>query len=230
MIKAAAKRYGHPTRQAELRLYMGSSFVTRTRSGSVNGQLGSVSARARIGVYRLTDVVGGRQLAAPPTRVPGQPAAGHDEGSRTSSDRRPAIDHGSGAAKQVRYYFAGPLVAARGELLQPLRVLVLDAENDRELGVGVANVGLDVPWVDRGQVGVEVAGLRIGLYPGIVGHGHLSSSLRSRAEESQPVTISQVVGSTVCSITSVSTRPPSVRPISSRRLPGDASWGLRTTT
>jgi hypothetical protein len=47
---------------------------------------------------------------------------------------------GSGAAKQVRDHFSGALMVARGEL-QPLGVLVLDAENDRQLGVGVADVG-----------------------------------------------------------------------------------------
>lgn len=42
------------------------------------------------------------------------------------------------------------------------------------------------------------------------------------------MTISQVVGSIVCSITSVSVRPPSVWPISSRRVSGSTPLGLRT--
>lgn len=40
-------------------------------------------------------------------------------------------------------------------------ILVLDAEDDRQLRVGVADVRLDVAGVDHGQVGVEVAGLGI---------------------------------------------------------------------
>jgi hypothetical protein len=44
------------------------------------------------------------------------------------------------------------------------------------------------------------------------------------------VTISQVLGSIVCSITSVSARPPSVRPTRSRRLAVLPSCGLRTVT
>jgi hypothetical protein len=45
-----------------------------------------------------------------------------------------------GAAKEVRHYFGGALVTAGGELLQPLGVLVLDAEDDCQLGVGIADV------------------------------------------------------------------------------------------
>ncbi|HEV3320561.1 MAG TPA: hypothetical protein VG147_00035 [Solirubrobacteraceae bacterium] len=70
-------------------------------------------------------------------------------------------------------------MAAGSELLQPLGILVLDADDDRQLGVGIADMGL---------------------------------------------------GSTVSSMTSVRARPPSVRPMSSRRLPGDVVLcGLRTT-
>ena len=51
--------------------------------------------------------------------------------------------------------------------------------------------------------------------------------LRSASVALQPVTSSQVVGSTVSSITSVSTRPPSSTPIRNRRAPDRADW---TTT
>jgi hypothetical protein len=103
----------------------------------------------------------------------------------------------SGAAEQICDYFGGPLVTACGELLQPLGVLILDADDNCVFGVGIADVGIDVAWIDRCQVGIEIAGLGITICPRIVRHAHLLSSLRSRGEESQPVTISQVVGSTV---------------------------------
>jgi len=64
------------------------------------------------------------------------------------------------------------------------RVLVLDADDDRQLGVRIADIGLDVARVDCRQVGIEIAGLRIGSCPRIVRHAHLPSSLRSRGEQS----------------------------------------------
>jgi len=45
-----------------------------------------------------------------------------------------------------------------------------------------------------------------------------------------PSRSARLSGQLVCSMTSVRTRPPSVRPISSRRLPADALRGLRTRT
>jgi len=146
--------------------------------------------------------------------------------------RWPSIFAGSksGAAKQVCDYFGRPLVTTRGELLQPLGVLVLDTDDDRQFGVGISDMCLDVSRIDRRQVGVEIARTGIRICPRIVRHVHLLRSLRSRGEESHPVTINQVVGSIVCSMTSVRTRPPSVRPMSSRRLPAEALRGLRTRT
>jgi hypothetical protein len=64
-------------------------------------------------------------------------------------------------------------VAARGELLQALGILVLEPDDDRQLGIRVADVGLDVAGVDRLQVRVEVAGLRVRVCPGIAGHVQL---------------------------------------------------------
>lgn len=74
-------------------------------------------------------------------------------------------------------------VAALGELLQPLGVLALDAKDDRQLCVGIAAVGHNVAGVGRSQIGVEIAGLGIGVFPWIVGDAHPVTSLRSRAEE-----------------------------------------------
>ena len=56
----------------------------------------------------------------------------------------------SGAAKQVCDYFGGPLVAALGELLQPFSILVLDADDDCQLSLRVADMGVNVARVDRG--------------------------------------------------------------------------------
>ena len=101
----------------------------------------------------------------------------------------------SGAAKQVCDYFARPLVTTRCELLQPLGVLVLDTDDDRQFCVGISDIRLDVSRIDRRQVGVEIARTGIRICPRIVHHAQLPRSLRSRGEESHPVTISQVVGS-----------------------------------
>ena len=79
--------------------------------------------------------------------------------------------------------------------------------------------------IEQRQLGVEVAGLRIGVCPGVLGHVYLGSILRSASVAPQPVTISQVVGSTVRSITSVSARPPSVRPIDSLASPAPRRAG-----
>ncbi len=88
---------------------------------------------------------------------------------------------------------------------------------------------LDVARIELGELGVEVAGLRICVGPRSRGHRRVSR-LRSTAVEFHPVTISHVVGSTVDSMTSVSARPPSVRAISSRRAPRSLpARGLLTT-
>lgn len=55
----------------------------------------------------------------------------------------------SDAAQERGDDLAGTLPVCGGELLEALGVLVLDADNDRELRPGVAGVGLDVAWVDR---------------------------------------------------------------------------------
>jgi hypothetical protein len=76
----------------------------------------------------------------------------------------------SGAAKQVCDYFGRPLVTTRCELLQPLGIVVLDTDDDRQLGVGVPDVRLDVSSVDRRQVGVEIARSGVRICPRIVRH------------------------------------------------------------
>jgi CubicO group peptidase (beta-lactamase class C family) len=86
-------------------------------------------------------------------------------------------------------------------------------------------VRFDVERLDRVEVGVEVTRLRVGICPGIADHVHLEMSLRSRGEDSDPVTMSQVVGSIAHSTTIVSARPPFVWPTSSRRLPGGSARG-----
>jgi hypothetical protein len=154
----------------------------------------------------------------------------HCEPPGGAGNQRNGTTPWSGAAEQVCDYLGRPLVATRGELLQPLGVLILHSDDDRQLGVGIADVSLDVAWIDRRQVRVEIAGLGIRVCPRVVRHAQLLSSLRSRGEESQPVTISQVVGSTVSSMTTVRERPPSVRPMSRRRFPVDVLCGLRTMT
>jgi hypothetical protein len=70
---------------------------------------------------------------------------------------------------------------------------------------------LDVARIQRRQIGVKVARLGIGICPGISAHRLVSTILRSAWVDSQPVTISHVVGSAVASTTSVRKRPPSVR-------------------
>jgi len=116
------------------------------------------------------------------------------EWPRKPSTNRRRRAGGLGASKQVCDHFGGRLVAMCCELLQRLGVLALNAEDDRELRVGVADVGLDVAWVDLGEVRVEVAGLGIRLCPGVAGCAHLLGSLRLRGEEPEPATIGRVVG------------------------------------
>src|ERR1700683_1643273 len=86
----------------------------------------------------------------------------------------------SGAAEQVCDHFARSLVAARGELLQPLGVLILDADDDCQFGVGIATMGIDVARINRRQVGIEITGLGIRIRPRIVRHVQLLSWARPR--------------------------------------------------
>jgi hypothetical protein len=55
-------------------------------------------------------------------------------------------------------------------VLEARSVLILDPDDDRQLRIRVALVDLDVAGVDVREVGVEVAGLRIGVCPRIVRH------------------------------------------------------------
>lgn len=76
----------------------------------------------------------------------------------------------SGAPQKRGDDVAGALSASRCQALESLGILVLNSNDDRESGSWVAVMDLDVAWVDRSQVGVEVAGLRIWVCPGILGH------------------------------------------------------------
>jgi hypothetical protein len=64
-------------------------------------------------------------------------------------------------------------VAARGELLESLGVLILDADDDRQFGIRITDVDLDVARIDRRQVGIESAGLGVRICPRIVCHVQL---------------------------------------------------------
>ena len=68
----------------------------------------------------------------------------------------------SGAAQQRGDDLAGALPARRGEPLELLGVLVLDADDDRQLRVGVAGDRVDIARVDRCEVSVEVARYALG--------------------------------------------------------------------
>jgi hypothetical protein len=82
-------------------------------------------------------------------------------------------------------------MTTRSELLQPLGVLALDTDDNRQFGVRISGMHLDVPRIGSHQVGVEIARAGVRICPRIVRHVQLIRSLRSRGEESQPVTISQ---------------------------------------
>lgn len=60
-------------------------------------------------------------------------------------------------------------MAALSELLQPFCILVLYADDDRQPGVRIADVGVEEARVDRGWIGVEVAWLGIGAVQGSIG-------------------------------------------------------------
>ena len=105
-------------------------------------------------------------------------------------------------AQQFGDYVGGPFAGAFGEALEPFGILPLDTYEDPQLAAGFARVGFDVARIELFKVAVEVARPGIGVCPGIATH-LLWTILRSGGVESQPVTISQLVGSTVFSITKV---------------------------
>jgi hypothetical protein len=117
-----------------------------------------------------------------------------------------------------------------GDSLKASSVFALHADEDPQRRTRITFVTLDILRLDGRKYRVEVAGLRIFGCPRGSTHTCLSRRLRSISVELQPVTISQVVGSMVCSITSVRILPPSVLPIISRRVPASSLCGLRTVT
>ncbi|WP_156028226.1 hypothetical protein [Candidatus Solirubrobacter pratensis] len=101
---------------------------------------------------------------------------------------------------------ARSLAARLGDPLKPDDVFALDADQQPQLRVRIAGVRLDQTRIDLGEIGIELAGLRVGAVQGSLLIVQPRSRLRSPAVAFQPVTTSHVVGSDVCSITSVSTR------------------------
>jgi len=89
-----------------------------------------------------------------------------------------AAEVASGVADQLGEHLADTSSALHGEFHQSLRVLVGEARGqDGHLGVGVALVNLDVARIariDRLQEVIEVAGLGIGVCPGILSHNSAS--------------------------------------------------------
>jgi hypothetical protein len=83
---------------------------------------------------------------------------------------RPEDSRLGGAAKKLGNDLAGLLPPLARDLLQPLGVVALDAHQDRELRAGVSLVDLDLVRPCPIELGVEVARLRIGIGPGIIGH------------------------------------------------------------
>ena len=92
--------------------------------------------------------------------------------------RRTTLGEGvSGAAQELGDDLAGLLAALVGDPLQALGVVALDAYENRQLRVGIALVHLDLGVV---KLGVEVAGLGIGVSPGVLGYLNLGFYARGR--------------------------------------------------
>ena len=73
-------------------------------------------------------------------------------------------------AEQIGDDLAHTLPALCRDPLQPFGVLTADIDDDRQSRVWVAVVGFYIYGVNRRQIGVEVAGLRIGVCPRFLGH------------------------------------------------------------
>jgi hypothetical protein len=127
---------------------------------------------------------------------------------------QPAVEFWIDAVRRLRRRAVGvaeqlgddvaPLLAARlGYPLKPQHILAFDANQHPQLRFGIARMRLHVARVDLREFGVEAAGLRVGVCPGILVTLQSRRSLRSAFVALRPVTTSHVVGSTVRSITSV---------------------------
>lgn len=125
-------------------------------------------------------------------------------GSPRGRARRASVQR-LGAARRRR---RPPSCRGHGRCAQVARILAVDADEDDQPGVGVAVASFYIPGIEPGQVGIEIAGCWIWVCPGIYVHQLAFRSLRSACVEVGPVTISQMVGSTVDSITSVSVAIP----------------------
>jgi hypothetical protein len=113
----------------------------------------------------------------PPVRYRRYRRPNHDRCRRSAKKRS---KRASGVADQLGDHLLDGGSALGGQLRQPARVLAADADQDRHLCVGAAFVDLDIPritWVDRFQEGVEIAGLGIGVCPGVRGHDSASQHL-----------------------------------------------------
>jgi hypothetical protein len=76
----------------------------------------------------------------------------------------------SGASEKLGNDLAGLLATLGSNSLKALSIVAFDAHDDRELCVGIALVYLDLTGAGAINLSVEVAGLRIGVCPGIFSH------------------------------------------------------------
>ncbi len=86
-------------------------------------------------------------------------------------DRRwPLSELDSGASEKLGNDLAGLLATLGSDSLQALNVVALDADENRELRVGITFVNFDLTRPRAVELSVEVAGLRIGVGPRVSGH------------------------------------------------------------
>jgi hypothetical protein len=76
----------------------------------------------------------------------------------------------SGASEKLGNDLAGLLATLGSNSLQALSIVALDTHDDRELRAGIALVYLDLTGVSAINLSVEVAGLGLGVCPGIFSH------------------------------------------------------------
>lgn len=107
--------------------------------------------------------------------------------------------------EQLSDNIGGVLASGLRDSLEAPCVLTLDADEDDQRSVGVALVVFDVAGIELRQLGDRRA-LDRGLSSGRRSSARFKQ-LTPGSVELQPVTIDQVVRSTVRSMTSVSTRP-----------------------
>jgi len=101
------------------------------------------------------------------------------------SEKRAELS-GSGVANQLGDDLAGLLPPLRGERIEPRGIGAADSHYAGELRLRTALMRFDEARVDRSQKLVEVAGLGIGVCPGVLGHGSVPQDLTVGAADQEP--------------------------------------------